>query len=68
MDDYERILREQLADLHRSYQEQAAPIIKRLVAIEACKPPPPIIVDIDSLTPEMRERLKRMANTEMLPQ
>lgn len=35
----EQRLYQQLADLHRDYQRQAEPILKRLAEIEACKPP-----------------------------
>ena len=40
----EEYLRKQLADLEASYRKAAEPIIKRLAAIEAKKPPKPFIV------------------------
>lgn len=46
----EHKLREMLEELYRDYQMRAAPIIKALVDIEATKPPPPLIVQVDDAT------------------
>lgn len=41
----EQKLREMLADLHREYRDRAEPLVKHLVAIEALKPPAPLMID-----------------------
>lgn len=40
LNERERLLRDQLADLQREYQERAKPIVKALAEIEALRPPP----------------------------
>ena len=40
-----KILLEQLAELHKSYQKDAEPIIKHLAKIEGFRPPPYIFID-----------------------
>lgn len=52
-----QFLRAELASLHRSYQKAAEPFVRRLAAIEACKPPPPIMIRWDDLDPEMQRRI-----------
>lgn len=42
---YERLLKEQLMALERSYREAAAPIVKRLADLYARQPPKPFIAD-----------------------
>ena len=44
-EEYERFLRERIADLHREYAAAVRPYVETLVKLEAAKPPPPIIID-----------------------
>lgn len=46
-DTEERYLRETLAMLHESYAKAAKPYIDRLVAINAMRPPAPMIVTVE---------------------
>lgn len=57
----EQFLYEQLRRLHESYQKDAEPFIKRLLAIESMKVPQPIFVDPSKLDPAVLEMLKRNA-------
>jgi len=43
----EQYLRQQLAELQRSYQKACEPIIKRLVSIENMKQPQQVILNYD---------------------
>ena len=55
----EQRLRQLLATLHRNYLDEARPYLERLAALEALKPPQPIIVHVDQLPPALRERLRQ---------
>lgn len=44
MDEAERQVREQLAQLQREYQERARHLVETLVWLEMMKPPPPIFI------------------------
>ena len=57
--DKEDYLRMQLAQLMRSYQEAAKPIIDELVAIQAMKPPSPIFVSSEQLSQDQLTSLER---------
>lgn len=48
LDEMERMLKEQLMLIQRSYQETASPIIKRLVEIQRLRPAPPVFLQISS--------------------
>lgn len=43
----ERMLRQELANLHRGYLEQSRPIINQLARLEAMKPPAPVWITGD---------------------
>lgn len=43
----EQAIRAQLAALHRQYLRDCEPFIKRLAAIEAAKPPKPILIQYE---------------------
>lgn len=55
----EQYLRRQLADLHREYQERCRPIVEALASYEALRPKPPMVVDLESIDPEMLALLAR---------
>jgi hypothetical protein len=54
----ERLLRQQLANLEVHFRQQAAPIIKELVRLEAMKPPRPIWLDMALIAPDLLAQLK----------
>jgi hypothetical protein len=49
IDNYRRLLLDQLAALDRAHREAAAPILKRLYEVEAMRAPPPVIFNLDDL-------------------
>jgi hypothetical protein len=55
----EAYLRQCLAELHKSYLRDAQPYIDRLCKIIAESPIPPIMVMMDQLSDEMRQRLTK---------
>jgi hypothetical protein len=56
-DDLERMLKQELANLHRGHLEAAAPIIRQLGRLEAMKPPRPLYLDISQVDPAMLRML-----------
>lgn len=62
MSDAETWLLMQLKELERRYLEDVEPIIKRLAAIRAMQPPPPIIIPLDALPPEFQRRFQEQAD------
>jgi len=49
IDDYEREVKRQLADLQREYQERAYPLVKALADIRALQPTTVLITDPNML-------------------
>lgn len=54
----ERMLKQQLAELHVMYHRQAEPILRQLARLEAMRPPRPIWIDAGMLSQEMLAQLK----------
>jgi hypothetical protein len=57
-DEAERLSLEQLAELEREYRRLAAPYVGTLTAIAARKPPSPMILSIDNLSPALLNRIR----------
>lgn len=59
MTDRETELREQLAQAHRRYYDETAPIIAELAEIEAAKPPRPLVLMPPQIPQHLLDQLKR---------
>lgn len=58
LENYRRLLLDQLAEIDRAHRDAAAPILRRLAQIEALRPPPPIIMPIADLPQSLKDQLK----------
>ena len=56
---YEEEARRQLAELQDEYRKRAAPLIKILVHLESLKPLKPIIIDMNDLSADLLEQLRK---------
>ncbi len=52
LDEMERLLHRQLAELRREFEARAKPVIDQLQHINSMKPMPPIILSMPSRFPE----------------
>jgi len=59
MTDRETELREQLAQAHRRYYDETAPIIAELAEIEAAKPPRQLVLMPPQIPQHLLDQLKR---------
>lgn len=57
IDDAERVLKNELAELHVMFHRHAEPILRQLGRLEAMKPPRPIWIDAGMLSQEMQTQL-----------